>query len=83
MWVIRIVSCILKVIYRVEKAVFKRSLWVAVTLSTFFLSLPLIGVWVLFDIAFYLPPILRAIVIWTLTITLVLLAGLVDYLRSS
>jgi len=48
---------IMKIINEIEDYVFSRSFYVSVTLTSFLLAVPLVGVWFLFDLMFYLPPI--------------------------
>lgn len=80
---VRIALWIIKVIARLEKFVFNRSLYLSVMLTGIFIVLPMVGTFWLFALAHYLPPLLRAIVIWTPTILIITLAAAVDYLRSS
>jgi hypothetical protein len=63
--------------------VFRLPLFLSVAVTGLLVSVPVVGVWVLFVASFSLPPIFRATLIWTMIGVLVLLSAAMDYVRSS
>lgn len=53
-----------------------------VVMSFIFLSLPVISVWTIFIIANYLPNPFRAILIWSLILTITLICAVIDYIKT-
>lgn len=78
----RIVVFIAGALNDVINETFKFPLVVSVMLVGIMLTVPIAGVWTIFVIAYYLPPPLGAILIWTMILSLIVLAAAVDYVRS-
>jgi membrane-bound acyltransferase YfiQ involved in biofilm formation len=56
---------------------------ISVILTSFVIALPIAGVWYVFLIGNYLPFPWGAVLIWSLTFLVVILAAAVDYVRTS
>lgn len=63
--------------------VFRLPLFLSVAVTGFLISVPIAGFWFLFALSFSLPPVFRAVLIWTTIIFLILLSAAVDYVRCS
>lgn len=61
---------------------FRFSLYVSVMMIGILLTVPVVGVWTMFVIAYYLPPPIGAILVWTMIFSLIVLAAAIDYVRS-
>jgi hypothetical protein len=71
------------VVNSIVDTVFRLPLFLSVAVTGLLVSVPVVGVWVLFVLSFGLPPLFRATLIWTMIVLLVLLSAAMDYVRSS
>jgi hypothetical protein len=79
----RIVISIARTLESIINRIFKFSLVVSVMLMGLLLTVPVVTVWFLFVLAYYLPSPLGAIMLWTMVFSFITLAAAVDYVRSA
>jgi len=80
---VKLLLFIAGVVNSIVDTVFRLPLFLSVAVTGFLVSVPVAGIWFLFAISFGLPPLFRAVLIWTMIIFLVLLSAAMDYVRSS
>lgn len=81
---IKMVFSIVNLIENLQNHLMKLPLYLyALSMALIFIALPVILVWGIFALIFFLPFYFRAVVIWAVLLVMVALCAAIDYIRAS